>query len=213
MCVVGGDSVRYRVIPWNDELARPMQRQVLAEQCFVEAYGEVARDWTVRDHAQRYGAATLACGVDTALLDRLDASAQSRGLQLSSLQPSLMRRFNRHLERGAGRSFEPGMFWFVWIEAGGITVLLASPAEPIHVKQIRGSGADLARVLDREWFALGLDVPRCPVYIARSAAVTDTPKPATVVMGWSVVDLPERHDGDAGRAASRAAARSLGAQA
>lgn len=161
--VVAGEGVRYLIVPWNDELASPAQRQVLAEHCFKEAYGEAVRNWVVCQHAPRYGAATLACALDAALLERLNAIAQVRRIKLVSVQPSLMQAYNRSPHRPA-----PGPFWFVSIEALRTTVLLMSPSEPLQVKQLPSAGLDLALSLDREWFALGLEGPRCPVHFTRS---------------------------------------------
>ena len=182
-CVVAGEGVRHQIVPWRDELSRPAQRQLLAEQCFREAYGEVARDWTVRQHATRYGAATLACAIDTALLDRLDAQSRARRLTLASVQPSLMHAYNLARHR-----MSPGLHWFVTFDAVSTTLLLQSPTEPLLVKRIPSSALDLAHTLDREWFALGIEVPHCAVYSVRSEAVP-LPSRRSDASSWPVVDL------------------------
>lgn len=164
-CVVAGDGVRYRIVPWSDELAGTAQRQVLAEHCFNEAYGDAARAWSVRLHTRRHGAAALACALDTLLLDRLAALVRARRLELVSVQPSLMHAWNRRSWRIAA-----GPFWFVCIEANATTLLLMSPTEPLHVKLLPASGIGLGPTLDREWFALGRDGPRCQVHVVRSDA-------------------------------------------
>jgi hypothetical protein len=173
-CVVAGDAARYRIVPWNDELARPAQRQVLAEHCFTEAYGEQTRTWIVRQQSARHGAASLACALDSALLDGLEVRARARRLKLVSVQPSLMHAFNSTPPR-LGR--EP--CWFVCIDALWTTVLLLSPTEPLHLKQIPSIGLDLSLSLDREGFALGLEGPRSPVHTRRFAAGS-----------WAVVASP-----------------------
>lgn len=162
-CVLGGEAVRYRIVPWSDDLSTPAQRQRLAEQVFVEAYGEVARGWVVRQHAERHGAATLACAIDAALLDRLSALALARGLKLASVQPSLMHDHNR-----SRFELDADWCWWVSVEPLWTTVLLMSPTEPQHVRRLPTGDGDLARLLDREWFALGIDAPRCPVYVVRT---------------------------------------------
>lgn len=184
-CILAGEGVRYRIVPWSDELSRASQRQLLAEQCFCEAYGEVARTWTVRQHAVRHGAATLACAIDTPLLDRLDALTRARRLKLVSVQPSLMHAYNR-----VRRSIGSGLHWFVAVESGWNTLLLMSPTEPLQVKRQPSSGADLAHLLDREWFALGIDAPRCPVYISipMPTAVSDQALRSSSG-GWRFINL------------------------
>jgi len=183
-CVVAGEGVRYRVVPWNDELASPLQRQVLAMNCFTEAYGDAARGWTLRQQPARHGAATLACALDAALLDRLAALAQARQLKLVSVQPALMHAYNLGRER-----IDAGLHWFVCIDGPWITLLLMSQGQPLLVKSLSSSNADLGRVLDREWFVLGVETPRCPVYVTRRALAAGAEhKPFGT--GWHFVDLP-----------------------
>lgn len=182
-CIVAGEGVRHQVVPWRDELTRPAQRQLLAEQCFRVAYGDVARGWTVRQQATRYGAATLACAIDTALLDQLDAQSRARRLTLASVQSALMHAYNLARHR-----MSPGLHWFVALDAVSTTLLLRSPTEPLLVKRIPSSALDLADTLDREWFALGIEAPHCAVYVARSDAVP-LPSRHRDASSWPVVDL------------------------
>lgn len=192
-CVLAGDGVRYGRVPWSDALSSPSQRQVLAQQCFIEAHGEAARGWTVRQHLGGHGAAALACAIDSALLDRLDALAQARRLKLVSVQPSLVHAYNE----ARRRMVADGLFWFAEVDAERATVLLMSPTEPLQVKRLPSAGADLTQWLDREWFALGIEAPRCPVYVLRSAAgavpvATSAPSRNSVGSSsarWPIVDL------------------------
>lgn len=164
-CIIGGDTVRYAVVPWSDELTSPPQRQRLAEQTYFETYGDLARGWTVCHQAAGYGAAGLACAIERPLLDGLDAAARARGLTLVSVQPALMHAFN-HVRRTLAR----GLFWFVLVERRSVTLLLMSPTQPLQVKRLPLPATGLGRLLDREWFALGEEGPRCPVFVARSAS-------------------------------------------
>lgn len=182
-CILAGEGVRYRIVPWRDELSRPAQRQLLAEQCFLEAYGDAARGWTVRQHATRYGAATLACAIDTALLDQLTAQSRARRLTLVSVQPALMHSYNL-----ARHTMSAGLHWFVSLDAVSTTLLLQSQAEPLLVKRAPSSALDLADTLDREWFSLGMEAPPCPVYVVRSDAVS-LPSHQGDASSWPFVDL------------------------
>lgn len=185
-CVVAGDVTRYAVIPWIEAMSSRDLRQRLAEQCFREIYGDDAREWTVCQHTQRYAAATLACAIDTRLLDRLDALARARGLSLVSVQPSLMHAFNQ-----TRRAMEQGQFWFVSIEAHWTTLLLMSATEPLLVKRLPSATVALGGLLDREWFALGIDGEPCPAYVVRSANVPALPVPWRDVAAakWRIIDL------------------------
>lgn len=175
-CTLAGDGIRYCVVPWRDDLSAPLQRQRLAEQCFVDAYGEVARGWTVRQHATRWGAAALACAIDSVLLDRLDAAAQARRLRLVSVQPSLMAAYNE-----ARHGIAPGPHWFVETDAHWTTLLLMDGAEALQVKRLRASAADLTALLAREWFALGMLPPLCPVVVMRGGSATDATEASDAV--------------------------------
>lgn len=192
-CVLAGDGVRYGRVPWSDDLSSPSQRQLLAQQSFIEAHGEVARSWAVRQHTAGHGSAALACAIDTTLLDRLDALARARRLNLVSVQPSLVHAYGEARRRIVG----DGLFWFAEVDAQQATVLLMSPTEPLQVKRLPSAGADLTRWIEREWFALGIDGPRCPVYVLRAGAgVAPVAVPALVrraagrsETGWRIVDL------------------------
>lgn len=192
-CVLAGEGVRYGRVPWSDALSSPSQRQLLAQQCFIEAHGDAARGWTVCQHGAGHGAASLACAIDTALLDRLGALAQARKLKLVSVLPSLVHAYNE----ARRRMVCDDVFWFVEVDAERATVLLMSPTEPLQVKRLPSAGADLTQWLDREWFALGMDAPRCPVYVLRAAhglAPVAMQAPSEDVagrsaLGWQIVDL------------------------
>lgn len=184
-CILAGEGVRYRIVPWRDELSRPAQRQLLAEQCFHEAYGDAARGWTVRQHATRYGAATLACAIDTVVLDQLTAQSKARRLTLASVQPALMHSYNL-----ARHTMSAGLHWFVSLDAVSTTLLLQSQTEPLLVKRVPSSALDLSDTLDREWFALGMEAPTCAVYVVRSGS-DSVPLPSHQgdASPWSFVDL------------------------
>jgi hypothetical protein len=183
-CVVGGDAVRCAVLAWQAELSSAAARQAVAEQVFRETYGEPARDWTVVcEPAERYGAATLACAIDSTLLDRLDAVLRPRRKTLVSLQPSLIHAFNQ-----VRRSIDVDRFWFVLVEPQGMTLLLTTPGGPLHVMQ-PPNGTALGALLDREWFALGIEGDRVPVYRCAAGDV-DVGVACGGTAGWRVIDLP-----------------------
>lgn len=186
-CIVAGEAVRYRIVPWRDELSQPAQRQLLAEQCFSDTGTDtgsgVGRHWTVRQHTTRHGAATLAAAIDTSVLDHLAAQAQARRCALVSVQPALMHAYNQ-----ARHHIAPGLHGFVAIDADLTTLLLRSPQEPLLVKRMPAPSGDLLAMLEREGFALGLEAGCCPVYVVRSNLAPPV-SPQGSVSAWSVVDL------------------------
>ncbi|OYU00176.1 MAG: hypothetical protein CFE40_02365 [Burkholderiales bacterium PBB1] len=204
-CIVAGEGVRYRIVPWRDELSQPAQRQLLAEQCFsdggtdIDTGAHAPRHWTVRQHTARHGAATLAAAIDTSVLDHLTAQARARHCTLSSVQPALMHAYNL-----ARHHIAPGLHGVVVIDAASTTLLLQSPHEPLLVKRTPAPPGDLAAMLEREWFALGLEVERCPVYVVRSD-VALTPSLQGSASGWSIVDLTPSVPGESISAATGSA--------
>lgn len=190
-CIVAGESVRYRIVPWRDALSQPAQRQLLAEQCFADTGADAgadagvgaARRWTVRQHATRHGAATLAAAIDTSVLDHLTAQAQARRCTLGSVQPALMHAYNQ-----VRHHIAPGLHGFVVIDADSTTLLLQSPQEPLLVKRMPAPSEDLVSMLEREGFALGLEAERCPVYLVRSN-VALMPSRQSDASAWALVDL------------------------
>ena len=163
VAVVGGDAVRLRVVPWNEALIAPHERQVLATQGFVEAYGEGARGWAVCEQATRFGEATLAAAIDNTLLDGLEVLVVARGLRLAGVRPAFTQAFDARR-----RELGPGPAWFVWIERHVTTVLLYSERTPLHVRRFAVPHADLVALLARESFALGRDETRCSVFVDRA---------------------------------------------
>ena len=122
------------------------------------------------------------------------ALALARGLKLASVQPSLMHDHNR-----SRFELEAGWCWFVSVEAAWTTALLMSPSEPLHVRRLPTGDGDLARLLDREWFTLGIDAPRCPVYVVRTpGGMAETRAYAwRANTHWSFVPLPGAVDSEA----------------
>lgn len=179
---IGGALARHRIVPWSDALAGAAQRQGLAKSCFIEAYGEAARGWTVREHGVRHGASSLACGIDAALLVGLAALAHERRLRLVSVQPSLMYAHNLLCPELAGNRY-----WFVWEEAGLATLVLLARGEPLHLKTLPLATVQLASLLDREWFLGGIEGPRCPAYLVR--AETGGLLQVSEGSGWQITEL------------------------
>ena len=183
-CVVAGDGVRYRIVPWSDELTSPAQRRALAQHCFKEAYGELAGSWSISQTVSQYGGASLACALDAVLLDRLEAITRSRRLRLAGLQPSIMNAFN-----GVREHVVSGRVWLVCAEPAWTTLLLVSGGEPSHVRQLPSAGFELALALGREWFALGLEGTCPPARVATfgvgpTSATGDSGAPA-----WTYADI------------------------
>ncbi len=149
-CVVPGRYARYLLVPWNAAMQSRGARQVFAEHCFRDTYGDLARDWVVRAGAGDYESTTLACAIDAALLDELGRVFALRGLALCSVTPSLVH------ELGAlGGALPDDATWVVVPEADMLTLLLVEAGRPQRVAVARGALPQLPALLSREWFSLG----------------------------------------------------------
>ncbi|CAD5369844.1 hypothetical protein RA210_U110099 [Rubrivivax sp. A210] len=110
--VLSNHLVRYQVLAWQAEINGARELEQLARLQFERVFGEAAAGWTVRCSVGGWGQASLACAVDTALVEALTALLARRGLRLTSLQPLLMAAYNGHrraLPRNAALAIvEPG---------------------------------------------------------------------------------------------------------
>lgn len=149
-CIVPAPFVRYVLVPWNAQMQSRKSRQVFAEHCFRETYGDLARDWIVRVDTARFGGAALACAMNASLFDELSRMAEARGVVLASVQPALMNAFNAHPTPLAA-----GSTWIVVPGTGTLTLLLVEDGRPLRVALVAGTQDRLDALLQREWFSLG----------------------------------------------------------
>jgi hypothetical protein len=159
-CVVPARFARYLLVPWNADMQSPAARQVFAEHCFGETFGEMARNWVVRVDSAAWERAALACAIDAALLDDLARITVDRGLTLCSVQPALMHEVN-----AIAAPLPAGASWIVVPEAGVLTLLLVEGREPLRVAVVAGTLPQLPAILAREWFSLGRDEPCAPAHV------------------------------------------------
>jgi hypothetical protein len=92
--VLSNELVRYAMLPWQDAVSAPQDVRALARLQFEQIHGEAARGWTVQCHEGGWGQPTLACAIDTTLLEGLQAVLAARRMKLASVQPLLMAAFN-----------------------------------------------------------------------------------------------------------------------
>lgn len=149
-CVVPGRHARYLLVPWNATMQSRGARQVFAEHCFRDTYGDLADGWVVRASTGEYASAALACAIDSALLDELNGIFALRGLALCSVTPSLVHELDT-----IGDTLPTGIGWVVVPEHGVLTLLLMEDGRPRRVTMTHGMPAQLPQLLSREWFALG----------------------------------------------------------
>lgn len=165
-CVVPAPFARYLLVPWNAGMQARKARQVFAEHCFREIYGELARDWVVRVDPARFGSAALACAMGSGLLGDLERVSAERGVVLESVQPALMNAFN-----AITAPLSQGSAWIVVPGSGTLTLMLLEDGRPLRVALVAGGLDRLDLVLRREWFALGRDGTWTHVHVCALASL------------------------------------------
>lgn len=149
--VLSNHFVRYRVVPWQDELRDEQELTAYAEQVLRQAYGGVASaEWSVDVSIDRVGSPCVASAVDTALIEALRTLAGQQGRRLMSVRPLLMEAFN--LARGW---LTGGCYWVVIVEEGLICAALIGRGRWVVVRTARFHGdwpSELVAMLEREQY-------------------------------------------------------------
>lgn len=114
--VLSNHFVRYQLLPWRPELKAREERAALAQAQYRGVFGAAAQGWTVRLAASAFGATTLACAVDRALVEELARLLKAAGARPSAVEPYLAAAFNRWRPALKAPSFwlallEPGRLW------------------------------------------------------------------------------------------------------
>lgn len=154
--VLSNHFVRYQLLPWSEAIGSDEEWLAYARQRFGQVHGEAAKEWVVRVDAPRRGQPTLACAMDRALLDGLEAGFAAAKSRLVSVQPHLASAFNRL--RGA---FGTQPAWFVLVEEGRLLLLLARDGawQSVATRKTAADSwaAELPLLLDRECRLKGIE--------------------------------------------------------
>lgn len=152
--------LRYALLPWNAALQSEEAWRAYAEHRLAAIYGAPAAPWVLRVAATAPRGARIACAVEQALIDALQAKLRERGVRLASVQPHLMAAFNRSRRRLRGASC-----WLVVAEAGRLALALIERGAWCSLRT-RRAGEDwreaLPALLAREGALLGREAPRPP---------------------------------------------------
>jgi hypothetical protein len=181
--VLSNHFVRYAIVPWRDGADSPAEREAFVRRTFQETYGSACDAWTLREDNAVAGSASLACGVDTQLLDSLRETFKKARVRIAAIQPLYMSAFNRH-RRVVG---DNGCF--LVYEHGRLC------SGSFHDNQWRGVnsarvevGTPIEAAMERELVLHGLGVD-APVFLC---AVDECDLPAAFSRPVTVV---ERRDG------------------
>lgn len=97
--VLGSSHVRYLMLPWDPQLARPELRQSVAAALFARQFQEDPAHYQVRFATARYGKPQLATFVSTTLLSGLDRVFAGTEGRLHKVEPLLVAVWNRFSSR------------------------------------------------------------------------------------------------------------------
>ena len=170
--VLSNHLVRYVLIPWNASLSRPEEKHAFVRHCFTQAYGEPARQWDLRVSPAGYGQATIASGVDPALLQALQHCFAEAGMRLQHIHPLLMQAINetaRQRSKRAGKgkrgtASASGLCLAV-LEQGRIAVLLQQDKQWRSVQCHSAHVDALPALIQRDAILAGLDSQPWPVVV------------------------------------------------
>nr|WP_256675788.1 hypothetical protein [Pseudomonas sp. R5(2019)] len=140
LCVVlSSQYSRYGLVPWSEQIHSPAELLAYAQVCFEERYGVAGQDWRLTLSPEAAGHDRIAVALPQALLQRLDAIAEARGLKLVSVQPYLMAAYNRF-----GRKLDQNNFLFVVAEPSRSVLLMARAGRWVSVHSVGGNDSDAA---------------------------------------------------------------------
>lgn len=150
--VLSNHWVRYAVLPWQPEVTSAAEVEQLARLHFDRSFGPAAAGWTIRNCDTGYGAAHVACAVDTALIAELRARLAAHGLRLASLQPLLMAGYNEVRRSLTGNTA------LAVVEPGRVCLGLLDQDRWIDIAS-RRAGADPALAIEQELATHGSAAP------------------------------------------------------
>ena len=183
--IIAGDWVRHGLSPVADAALSASEEATLAQQAFIERYGDSARRLRVCYQAQGYRQPMIVAATESVLLDRVLAACAVRGLRVTNVEPLLgavWRRVGRSLSRRTG--------WFAVIEAGRVHLLWLEKGcwNRIASQRIHGSWNEAMVLLrSREAAVMGRqDNALSEIMVYSTMPAVDTPVGGT----WRWVQPP-----------------------
>ena len=161
MVILAGHYTQYRVTPWNDDLTAAEQSVLLHHQ-FADIYGERANNWQIKIADGAYAKPSVACVVDSRLMEGLQKTCSATRVQLTSVQPYLMTAFNRWRKQ-----IDPQGAWLVLREKSHLSIAFFQGGA-WRTMRTQCCSSDWAVTLElmlvREALQLGVDAAAFMVY-------------------------------------------------
>lgn len=168
--VLSGRFVRWQLLPWNDDLARPLEWQAFARARMREAFGPAADQWTVRYAMGRPGRALCVAAVDAALIDALRAACDAAGMALQAVAPYLSTAF-AHWQRRIDRRGA----WFAVHESDHLSLGLVRGGDWLSLSGCRVDAhwrEAMHRSMAQSAILAGVDASALPVYLVSHAGAS-----------------------------------------
>jgi len=155
--------VRYALVPWNPTLRTEAEWLALARHRLTAVHGAAAEQWELRVTDTVRMGSLIACGVEGALLDAVQAKVAESRATLSSVQPYLIAAFNRIRTKIGQESCwlvieEPGCLMLARIRGGHWLSIRCRYVE-------ENWRENFAEILERESALLALDEPCARVIV------------------------------------------------
>ena len=146
--ILSNHFIRFLMLPWSDVELDEAEKHSLLQQRFIEVYGETSEIWDLRLNEGAFGFPSLACAVQTSMLEQIKSAFTTSSLRLKSVQPYLMTAFNL-----CRKSLGKGTAWFILAEQEIFCIGLLHKGrwQRIKLRVAEKEGLDEAiRVLERE---------------------------------------------------------------
>lgn len=151
--IIAGDWIRHGLSPVVDAVLSAGEEATLAQQAFIERYGDSAGKLRVCYQVQGYCQPMIVAAAESILLDRVLEACTSRGLRVISVEPLLGAVWNR-----VGRSLSRRTGWFAVLEAGRVHLLWLEKGcwNRVATQRIHGSWNEaMALLRSREAAVMG----------------------------------------------------------
>ena len=166
--VLSGRFVRWQLLPWRPEIARPRELAAYAALHFREVFGPVAEQWQVLYAAPAPGHPLSACAIDRALMESLRDVCATGGARLAAVTPyfaSASGHWCRRLDRKSA--------WFALVEPDNLSLGLLQERRWTSLRTQRLDGdwrVVLPRMIAQAGLAAGVVQPATPVFLAGAMA-------------------------------------------
>lgn len=175
--VVSNHFMRYAVVDVDKSLQKEAEQVAFVRHRFNQLYGACADNWEVKLDQEYPGAPFLASAIEGQLLVALRDMFKRVNVKLQSVQPVLMKAYNRCRPELKNRNA-----WFVLFEQGMLCVAWLKDGYPDRVRTIKASGdwlEKLPEMLEREAYLSELDGTSKEVLLCAFGQKQELPKNGT----------------------------------